>query len=238
MTIFFLFPSKKFLPISFKIQLLETSPPKQKEQRQKQLDVYIFWCLLPSCTFWILCFLLLLFTFCQVCLLVKETAEMAEKSCRDQAYIRQKLGLVWRNRKKINQIIKDYFYLPFFLLIISCASPSARSHLQISSHPNILPLLAEINTEPYMCGNLGVLLSRLAFVLFSYTFCIIGQVVLRFSRPFNLWDTYTDSWRLFLINAEKNEFYHIMDITIFNYVIKPTVHCYYEEREMKIHTKI
>jgi hypothetical protein len=29
-----------------------------------------------------------------------------------------KNGLVWRNRKKISQIIKDYFYLPFFLLII------------------------------------------------------------------------------------------------------------------------
>jgi hypothetical protein len=30
----------------------------------------------------------------------------------------QKHGLVWRNRNKISQIIKDYFYLPFFLLII------------------------------------------------------------------------------------------------------------------------
>jgi hypothetical protein len=30
----------------------------------------------------------------------------------------QKLGLVWRNGKKISQIIKDYFFLPFFLLII------------------------------------------------------------------------------------------------------------------------
>ncbi len=37
LTIFFLFPSKEFLPISFKIQLLETSPLKQKEQRQKVL---------------------------------------------------------------------------------------------------------------------------------------------------------------------------------------------------------
>ncbi len=59
---------------------------------------------------------------CQVCLLVKETAEIetgvAEKSSSDQANRRQKLGLVWRNRKKISQIIKDYFYLPFFLLII------------------------------------------------------------------------------------------------------------------------
>jgi hypothetical protein len=58
----------------------------------------------------------------QVCLLVKETAEIetgvAEKSSSDQANRRQKLGLVWRNRKKISQIIKDYFYLPFFLLII------------------------------------------------------------------------------------------------------------------------
>jgi hypothetical protein len=53
---------------------------------------------------------------------VKETAEietgMAEKFSWDQANIRQKLGLVWRNRKKISQLIKDYFFLPFFLLII------------------------------------------------------------------------------------------------------------------------
>jgi hypothetical protein len=52
----------------------------------------------------------------------KETAEietgMAEKSSWDQANRRQKLGLVWSIRKKISQIIKDYFYLPFFLLII------------------------------------------------------------------------------------------------------------------------
>ncbi len=31
-------------------------------------------------------------------------------------------GLVWRNRKKISQIIKDYFHLPFFLLIILWAT--------------------------------------------------------------------------------------------------------------------
>jgi hypothetical protein len=31
--------------------------------------------------------------------------------------------LVWRNRKKISQIIKDYFHLPFFLLIIVCLEP-------------------------------------------------------------------------------------------------------------------
>ncbi len=55
------------------------------------------------------------FTFFQVCLPVKETAEietgMAEESSWDwdQANILLKLGLVWRNRKKISQIIKDYF---------------------------------------------------------------------------------------------------------------------------------
>ncbi len=45
---------------------------------------------------------------------------MAENSIQDKANRRQKLGLVWRNRKKISQIIKDYFCLPFFLLIILC----------------------------------------------------------------------------------------------------------------------
>jgi hypothetical protein len=34
-----LFPSKEFLQIQFKIHLLETYPQKQKEQRQKQLGV-------------------------------------------------------------------------------------------------------------------------------------------------------------------------------------------------------
>jgi hypothetical protein len=48
---------------------------------------------------------------------------MAEKSRWDQANSRQKPGLVWRNRKKISQITKDYFYLPFFLLIILWSTP-------------------------------------------------------------------------------------------------------------------
>ncbi len=68
-------------------------------------------------------FILLLFTFYQVCLPVKDwetETGMSEKSSWDQANIRQKLGLVWINIKKISQIIKDYFYLPFFFLIILC----------------------------------------------------------------------------------------------------------------------
>ncbi len=48
-----------------------------------------------------------------------------ERQILDQANRRQKLGLVWRNRKKISQMIKDYFCLPFFLLIILCLNYSA-----------------------------------------------------------------------------------------------------------------
>jgi hypothetical protein len=38
-------------------------------------------------------------------------------------------GLVWRNRKKISQIIKDYFHLLFFLLIILCYTVCGHSKL-------------------------------------------------------------------------------------------------------------
>ncbi len=61
-------------------------------------------------------------TSIQVVNLLKETAKtepgMAEKSSWGQANRRQKHGLVWRNRKKSSQIIKDYFYLLFLLLLI------------------------------------------------------------------------------------------------------------------------
>jgi hypothetical protein len=43
-----------------------------------------------------------------------------------QANRGENLGLVWRNRKKISQIINDYLYLPFFLFIILCMKPKAR----------------------------------------------------------------------------------------------------------------
>jgi hypothetical protein len=42
----------------------------------------------------------------------------AEKSTWDQANRWQKLGLAWRKRKKISQIINNYLFLSFFLLII------------------------------------------------------------------------------------------------------------------------
>jgi hypothetical protein len=48
----------------------------------------------------------------------KTESEGTEISSWDQASRGKKLGLDWRNRKKISQIINDYLYLPFFLLII------------------------------------------------------------------------------------------------------------------------
>jgi hypothetical protein len=64
--------------------------------------------------------------------LKQETAEsetgMAEKSRWDQTNSRQNPGLVWRNRKKISQITKDYFYLLFFLLIILWAEWKERGY--------------------------------------------------------------------------------------------------------------
>jgi hypothetical protein len=46
--------------------------------------------------------------------LLIDTAEteskVAEKSSWDSAKRGEKLGLVWRNRKKISQIINDYLY--------------------------------------------------------------------------------------------------------------------------------
>jgi hypothetical protein len=67
--VFFLFLSKKFLPISFKLPLLETSPQKQMEQRQMKLDVSF-----SDVSSFPVHFEF--FAFCQIHLLVEETAEI------------------------------------------------------------------------------------------------------------------------------------------------------------------
>ncbi len=51
-------------------------------------------------------------------------------------------GLVWRNRKKISQIIKDYFHLPFFLLIILWGD---RTELVSSVFSSLCPISVTIN---------------------------------------------------------------------------------------------
>ncbi len=118
---YFLFiSSKTFLPMSYKIQLLETS-----SQQQKKKDKSSYWCLFFLMPFPFMYILNSLQTALTVYILQSLSAlsaeietVVAEKSSWDQANRRPKLGLVWRNRKKISQIIKDYLYLPFFLLII------------------------------------------------------------------------------------------------------------------------
>jgi hypothetical protein len=67
---------------------------------------------------------------------------MAEKSSGDQANIQQKLGLVWRNRKKISQLIKDYFFLPFFLLIIFWTITAKRYSLAVFEQQGATHVLA------------------------------------------------------------------------------------------------
>ncbi len=75
---------------------------------------------------------------------------IAEKSSWDQANSRQKLGLVWRNRKKISQIIKDYFHLPFFLLIILCCKPFVLESDRKGREDFLNILLAEFYTMGYL----------------------------------------------------------------------------------------
>jgi hypothetical protein len=103
LTVFFLLPSKKFLQISFKIQLLETSPQTEAAR-----------CLLFSEVFSLPVHLELfaIFSYCLhfakfVCLETAETETgMAEKSSWDQANIQQNLCLIWRNRRKLAKLSK------------------------------------------------------------------------------------------------------------------------------------
>ena len=117
-----LFPARSFCPYHSKFSCWKL-PPKTEGTKTKAARclfflisfpfLYILNSLQSSLTVYILPSL----SACSKDYTDIET-EMAEKSSCDQANIRQKLGLIWRNRKKISQIIKDYFYLPFFLLII------------------------------------------------------------------------------------------------------------------------
>jgi hypothetical protein len=114
------FPSEKFLPISFKIQLLETEGTKTKAGRCLFFYVFSLPVNLNSLH------LLFLFTFCQFFLPVApvtETAEietgMAEKSSWDQANIRQKLGLAWRNKPNYQRLLLlTVLPLTYFMTVV------------------------------------------------------------------------------------------------------------------------
>jgi hypothetical protein len=116
----FLFSSKKFLPISFKIQLLETSP-KTEGTRTKA----------ARCLFFLMSFPFLhveffaIFSYCLhfakfVCL--KRLQRLKQEWQKSQAGTWQTYGKnqVWFEEieRKLVKLIKDYFDLLFFLLII------------------------------------------------------------------------------------------------------------------------
>ncbi len=67
---------------------------------------------------------------------------------RTQANRRQKRGLVWRIRTKISQIIKDYFCLPFFLLIILWAAPTV-SAFKLNTTPQLHIIVYIIVKSPH-----------------------------------------------------------------------------------------
>jgi hypothetical protein len=114
----FYFPPRSFCRYSSKFSCWKLLPKKQNEQRQKQLDVsfsdvfslpvhFEFFAVSSYCLH-----------FAKFVCLLKRLQRFKQEWQKSPAETRQKLGLVWRSRKKISQIIKDYFYLPFFLLII------------------------------------------------------------------------------------------------------------------------
>ncbi len=97
LAIFFLLPTKKFLPISFKIQLLEISPQKTEGTKTKAARCLFFLMFFPSCIFWILCSLILLFTFCHFVCLLKRLQRLKQEWQKSPAGTRQtdSKNLVW-----------------------------------------------------------------------------------------------------------------------------------------------
>jgi hypothetical protein len=71
--------------------------------------------------------------------------EWQKSRARDQTNRQQKLGLVWRNRKKISQIIEDYFYLPFFLLIILWSQTKRNNRISLIHGPIKKTFLQNLN---------------------------------------------------------------------------------------------
>ncbi len=66
----FYFPARSFCRYIIQNSAVGNLSPKTEGTKTKAARCLFFWCLFPSCTFWILCNLLLLFTFAKfVCLL-------------------------------------------------------------------------------------------------------------------------------------------------------------------------
>ncbi len=178
LAIFFLCPSKQFLPISFQIQLAEYFPQKQKEKRHKQLSwlphkIRSLKILVHPVTL-----IVRLITF-------RHRRDWIRNSRNVQlgpGQQRRKLGLVWRNRKKISQIINDFFCLPFFLFIILWLGGTKRSYKSILRFPEVNKENKEIfiidrekksiwPTFTWSCFLASWLKFLASFTSFSLVFC-------------------------------------------------------------------
>jgi hypothetical protein len=88
---------------------------------------------------------------------------MSGKSSLDQANRRQKLCLVWRNRKKISQIINAYLYLPFFLLIILWSLPSCKGCIIFGIREAMSWQIRHPSVSYWTSGNHAVACNGLGF---------------------------------------------------------------------------
>ena len=121
LAIFFLLPSKKFLPISFKIQLLETSPQKQKEKRQKQVDTLFSDVFSLPVHFEFFAVFSYCLHFAKFVCLLKRLQRLKQEWQKSPARTRQTYGKTRFGLEK-----KRENYLPFFLLIILCLNSLIR----------------------------------------------------------------------------------------------------------------
>ncbi len=95
-------------------------------------------------------------TIYKLIIFIKTPQRLKQEWQKSPAGTRQTDGkiLVWfGNRKKISQIIKDYFYLPFFLLIILCPYVQETSPLFfLRIFKSIMPLKCN---QGYYCDPEG-----------------------------------------------------------------------------------
>jgi hypothetical protein len=77
-----------------------------------------------------------------------------------------KLGLVWKKRKKISQIINDYLYLPFFLFDHYKFVPLSDSFMSLTKFR-----FGSIPLQKTSLGLLGGGGEGVEFMLFPFSLC-------------------------------------------------------------------
>ncbi len=130
LAIFFLFPSKQFLPISLKNQLLQ-----YLNHENWNKHIYSTWIGFEECVREETTHLATLkpkkYISYKLIAFLKTLQRLKQEWQKvkpwDQTNRWQKLGLVWRNRKKIRQFINAYLYLPFFFLCVQLSLYSEKT---------------------------------------------------------------------------------------------------------------